>query len=76
MAKKTRGDRLYMELRSSALPSKLGKFGFPIKVYRNRYRGDNESYMPDILYDGDIANTARLQSFILDEICLPQSMAS
>jgi len=41
-------DRLYMELRSVALPSGKGLFCHPIKVYRNRPRGDACGYTPDL----------------------------
>lgn len=50
IGKKTKADRLYMEVRSIPLPSNLGIFYFPIKVYRNRTRLDNQSYIPDIDY--------------------------
>lgn len=45
VGKTTKADRLYMELRTVELPSKLGTFSFPIKVYRNRKRGDNVPYI-------------------------------
>lgn len=48
IGKKTKADRHYMEVRSVDLPSGLGTFSYPIKVYRNRPRGDNVPYVPDI----------------------------
>jgi hypothetical protein len=61
---KTKADRLYMEVRTVDLPSGLGTFSFPIKVYRNRLRLDNQPYIPDIKYR-DISNTKNLQNYII-----------
>ncbi len=59
----TKADRLYMEVRTINLPSKLGTFSFPIKVYRNRPRKDNEPHKPDI--ECDTTNTDSLKALIL-----------
>jgi hypothetical protein len=67
---KTNADRLYMEVRSLDLPSGNGVFKFPIKVYRNRVRLDNQPYIPDIEYK-DIANTYELQKFVIKIIDSP-----
>lgn len=45
----TKADTLYMDIRQEQLPSGKGVFSFPIKVYRNRPRGHNQPYHPDIL---------------------------
>ncbi len=44
-------DSLYNEVREVTLPSAEGVFGFPIKVYRDRFRGHNQPYHPDIKVD-------------------------
>ena len=67
IGQKTKADRLYMEVRSLSLPSGKGKFFFPIKVYRNRIRLDNEPYVPDITFD-DLDNTSLLKNFIVKNI--------
>jgi predicted mannosyl-3-phosphoglycerate phosphatase (HAD superfamily) len=67
IGQKTKADRLYMEVRSVNLPSETGQFIFPIKVYRNRMRGDNKPYIHNIEF-ADIHNTAFLQSIILKKI--------
>lgn len=58
VGKTTKADRLYMEVRSVDLPRGLGTFSYPIKVYRNRPRGDNVPYVPDI--DCDVTDTQEL----------------
>jgi len=63
IGQKTRADRLYMEVRAVSLPSGLGTFSFPIKVYRNRARKDNESYFPDL--ESQTTDTEKLLEFIL-----------
>ena len=67
IGQKTKADRVYMEVRSLPLPSGSGTFSFPIKVYRNRPRLDNEPYIPNIEFN-DIGNTLALKSLILQKI--------
>lgn len=64
---KTKADRVYMEVRSLPLPSGFGTFSFPIKVYRNRLRLDNEPYAPNIEFN-TVDNTPALKSLILEKI--------
>ncbi len=61
----TNADSVYMELRRVALPSNKGFLGYPIKVYRNRPRGHNVPYHPDIPYTGDLQETHKLQNFVI-----------
>lgn len=48
VGQKTHCDSIYMELREIELPSKNGKLSFPIKMYVNRKRSNNQPYLPDI----------------------------
>lgn len=64
----TSADRVYMEVRSVQLPSKTGFFTFPVKVYKNRLRGDNIPYEPDIFYAEDMMNTQKLEDFVLKQV--------
>ena len=61
----TGADTVYMEVHTTDLPSKKGTFSFPMKVYRNRPRGNNVPYYPDITYRDDMNDTAKLQQAIL-----------
>ncbi len=47
VGKTTKADSLYMEIQVITLPSGLGCFAFPIKVYKNRPRSDRVPYSPD-----------------------------
>lgn len=51
----------YMEVRMMPLPSGNSFLRLPIKVYRNRPRGHNVPYTPDILYAGDMKDTKAIQ---------------
>lgn len=62
IGKTTRADKLYMEVRDVSLPSGNGILYFPIKVYRNRLRGDNEPYKPD--FDFDTNDHVGLEEFV------------
>jgi hypothetical protein len=68
VGQQTMADSMYMELRSVSLPSNKGKLNFPIKVYRNRPRGYNEPYKPDIAYIHDMSDTKAMQQFVLNII--------
>lgn len=63
----TKADSLYMEIRTIPLPSNRGAFAIPIKVYRNRTRGHNEPYQPDLYWDMR-QDTTSLQNFISNMI--------
>ncbi len=67
IGKKTKADSLYMEVRTVNLPSNLGKFSFPIKVFRNRKRGNKEPYIPDVKFD-EIHDNKILEDFISNYI--------
>lgn len=47
----TSADSCYMEVRNEILPSNSARLVFPIKVYRNRPRGHNMAYVPNIMLD-------------------------
>ena len=66
----TGADTLYMEIQTMDLPSKQGTFCFPMKVYRNRPRGNNVSFVPDILYEADMHETTMLQQAMIKYFCL------
>jgi hypothetical protein len=65
IGQKTKADRLYMDVRTVKLPSGLGTFSLPIKVYRNRPRRDNEPYRPDI--EHQTTDREELQQFIQEK---------
>ncbi len=43
-------------------------FAAPIKKWNKRLRDDNEPYIPDVLYSGDINNTEALQAWALEQL--------
>ena len=57
-------DTHYMENWGTRLPSGLISIGYPMKVYRNRRREHNESYVPTALYEGDISDTETVRAWI------------
>lgn len=68
----TWADTLYMDIRTLELPSKLGYFSIPQKVYRNRPRGNNQPYEPkaEWTFDGDIADDTQLKNWLLQKVGL------
>ena len=61
----TSADTVYMEIRRQPLPSGLMDAAIPMKVYRDRPRGNNEPYRPDFPWTGDMTDTAALEAWIL-----------
>lgn len=61
----TYADSVYMELRQIELPSGIARMGTPIKVYRNRPRGNNQPYVPTHRFAGNILDTPALETWIL-----------
>lgn len=57
---RTKSDTDYMEIRETKLPSGLGSFYFPIKVYRNRLRPAHYAYNPDIILEKDTLDSVNM----------------
>jgi hypothetical protein len=58
-------DTVYMENWGGPLPSGVGTISHPMKVYRNRRRGNNEGYTPQVLYSTGLRDTAALRTWVL-----------
>jgi hypothetical protein len=56
-------DTDYMENWGWPLPSGLAQIGYPMKVYRNRRRANNEGYAPRVKHD-DLSDSAALAAWI------------
>lgn len=61
-------DSLYMEVRRVALPSTQGFLIHPIKVFRNRKRGHNQPYQPQIKLRPEILMNQSLLNKRIDKI--------
>lgn len=65
VGQETGADTLYMETRNVPLPSGLGSFSLPMKVYSGRTRGSNQPVPPRYRYTGDMTDTSALQNWVL-----------
>jgi hypothetical protein len=66
----TNGDTVYTQVtpqRENYAYEQLD-FMVPIKKWNKRLRADNQPYVPDILYDGDMNNTEALQKWVLEQV--------
>lgn len=62
----TYADTVYMEGNFiESLPSGLSSLSYPMKVWRNRIRGNRESYKPKHEWLGDFSNSKALEKWIL-----------
>jgi len=68
VGEQTTADTFYLEIRHVVLPSGLADLWFPIKVYRNRPRGNNEPYLPNLSYPGDLNNTPALKKWLQTQL--------
>ncbi|MDP2260557.1 MAG: S41 family peptidase [Caulobacter sp.] len=64
VGQETSGDTVYMEVRYAPLPGGRVKAGVPMKVYRGRVRGNNETAVPDHAWTGALGDTAGLEAWI------------
>ncbi|MDF3839822.1 S41 family peptidase [Cupriavidus basilensis] len=63
----TSADTRYSDIADVSLPS-TAKMWIPLKVWRNRNRGDNEPYVPKFTFDGDLNDTAAVQAWVVNSI--------
>jgi hypothetical protein len=56
-------DTNYMENWGGPI-SGLTRWGHPLKVYRNRRRGNNESYRPHVAYEGSLEDDTALRTWV------------
>jgi hypothetical protein len=63
----TSADTLYIDIGAQTLPSGA-EFWLPLKVWRGRTRGNNQSYDPQFVFNGDINDTAAVQKWVLDHL--------
>lgn len=66
----TSADTPYIDIGVKRLPSGA-EFWLPLKVWRNRARGNNQAYEPKFVYDGDINDTAAVQRWALERLEAP-----
>ena len=64
VGQETSGDTAYMEIREEALPGGRVVARLPMKVYRGRPRGDNETYAPAHEWTGALGDTAGLEAWL------------
>ena len=64
IGQETSADTLYMETRSEALPSGRAQAHLPMKVYRGRARGNNETVVPTHAWTGDMSDTPALEAWV------------
>ena len=60
----TSADAIYIDNTNADLPSGLGVLGYSLKVYRNRVRGNNEWYEPQIRWPGGAMTDEALAKWI------------
>jgi hypothetical protein len=63
----TSADTLYIDIGSQLLPSGA-QFWLPLKVWRDRKRGSNQSYDPQFIFNGDINDTQAVKKWVLDSL--------
>ncbi len=64
IGQETSADTVYMEVRSDPLPSGRVNANVPMKVYRGRARGDNETWIPDHAWTGALSDTAGIEAWL------------
>ncbi|MBA4803690.1 MAG: hypothetical protein H2038_03450 [Brevundimonas sp.] len=62
----TSGDTVYMEVREEVLPGGRVTARVPMKVYRGRARGNNETWVPGHVWPGALSDTAGIEAWIAE----------
>lgn len=65
VGQETSADSVYMDIRDIALPSGRVEAYVPMKVYRGRARGNNESVAPAHEWNGDMGDTAGIEAWLI-----------
>lgn len=64
IGRETSADTVYMDVRTTDLPSGVTRLVLPMKVWRGRARGNNEPQRPAHPYNGDMADEAALRAWV------------
>ena len=64
VGQETSADTVYMEIRSEPLPSGRAVARIPMKVYRGRARGNNETAVPAHAWTGALSDTAGIEAWV------------
>jgi hypothetical protein len=64
VGQETSGDTAYMEIREEPLPGGRVVARIPMKVYRGRPRGDNETHVPVHEWTGALGDTAGIEAWL------------
>lgn len=64
VGQETSADTVYMEIRGEPLPSGRAVARIPMKVYRGRARGNNETWVPAHAWTGALSDTAGMEAWI------------
>ena len=54
-----------MEVRTEELPSGRAQVHLPMKVYRGRARGNNQTVRPDHEWTGEMSDTAGIEAWLV-----------
>lgn len=66
IGQETSADTVYMEIRSQPLPSGRVTARVPMKVYRGRARGNNETAVPAQAWTGTLSDTAGIEAWVAE----------
>ena len=64
VGQETSADTVYMEVREEPLPDSRVTARIPVKVYRGRPRGDNETLVPVHEWTGDLSDSAGIEAWL------------
>ena len=64
VGRETSADTVYMEVRNEMLPSERAEAFVPMKVYRGRPRGNNETVVPRHVWIGALADTPGIEAWL------------
>lgn len=66
----TQSDTLYLEVREETLPEERAAVILPIKVFRDRPRGDSEALIPQDIYNGTDWSDEAIEAWVLELLAI------
>ena len=73
IGQETGADTVYLEVRSVVMPSRIGSTSMPMKYFKGRERGHNETVIPDHVYEGNLGDNDAVETWVTALIDKAQS---
>ena len=64
IGQETGADTVYLEVQNFTVPSRIGSTSMPMKYFKGRQRGHNETVVPDHVYQGNLGDDEAVKAWV------------